>query len=79
MYILIQLIRFYQFIVFLAALATWITPRSQPNQLTRILFRVTEPVLKPIRRVIPQMGGMDVSPFAAILLLQLIIWVLIRF
>ncbi len=33
------------------------------------LFRVTEPVLRPIRRVIPSFGSIDLSPIAAILLI----------
>ncbi len=34
------------------------------------LNRVTEPVLRPIRRIIPYMGNIDISPIVAILLLQ---------
>ncbi|MCF8465784.1 MAG: YggT family protein [Sneathiella sp.] len=33
------------------------------------LYRITEPPLRPIRRVIPTMGGLDVSPIILILLL----------
>ncbi len=35
----------------------------------QFLYKITEPVLRPIRRVIPQFGGIDVSPIALILLL----------
>lgn len=34
------------------------------------LFRVTEPMLRPIRSVLPNFGNIDVSPIVAILLLQ---------
>ena len=34
------------------------------------LYRVTEPALRPIRRVIPDLGGIDISPIILILLLQ---------
>lgn len=34
------------------------------------LFRVTEPVLRPIRRIIPTFGSIDLSPIAAILLIS---------
>ena len=34
------------------------------------LFRVTEPVLRPIRRVIPSFGNLDLSPLVAILLIS---------
>lgn len=35
-----------------------------------ILFRVTEPILRPIRNVLPNFGGLDLSPWVAILLLN---------
>ncbi|MCA0305271.1 MAG: YggT family protein [Proteobacteria bacterium] len=33
------------------------------------LYRVTEPVLRPIRRVLPNLGGIDISPVIALLLI----------
>ena len=36
------------------------------------LYRVTEPVLRPIRQVVPAFGGVDLSPLIAILLLELL-------
>ena len=43
------------------------------NQLIRtlvdFLYRVTEPVLRPIRRVLPNLGGIDISPVVALLLI----------
>ncbi len=41
------------------------------NVFTEILFRLTEPVLAPLRRIIPTAGGLDLSPLAAIILLQI--------
>ena len=37
-----------------------------------ILYRVTEPFLAPLRRIIPRVGMFDFTPLAAIILLQLI-------
>ena len=37
------------------------------------LYRVTDPVLRPIRRVLPVMGNIDFSPWVALLLIQLVI------
>ena len=43
------------------------------NQVVRtlvdFLYRVTEPVLRPIRRVLPNLGGIDISPVVALLLI----------
>lgn len=37
-----------------------------------LLYRVTEPVLRPIRRVVPNLGGIDISPIILILLLYFV-------
>lgn len=41
------------------------------------LVQVTEPILGPIRRVLPTFGMLDFSPLVAIILLQIIQWVLV--
>jgi YggT family protein len=45
---------------------------SQPfvRGLGEITYKITEPALRPIRRVIPSVGGLDLSPIVLILLLQ---------
>ena len=52
------------------------------NQFVRSLWelfqRVTEPMLRPIRRLLPDMGGIDVSPVVLILILIFIRVVVIR-
>lgn len=42
------------------------------------LYRITEPILAPLRRVIPPVGMMDISPIIAMLLLQIIQQVLVE-
>ena len=37
------------------------------------LYRITEPALRPIRAVLPSLGGVDLSPLVALLLLQLVV------
>lgn len=37
-----------------------------------VLYRVTEPALRPIRRILPNAGGLDLSPLALILILYLV-------
>jgi YggT family protein len=39
------------------------------NSVGRFLYQITEPVLRPIRRIIPSFGGIDISPLVAALLL----------
>ena len=57
--------------IFVRVLLTWL-PIDQSNRIVRILFDVTEPVLAPFRRVIPKIGMFDLSPIAAMLIIQLI-------
>lgn len=44
-------------------------PIDQGSTIYQVLFRITEPVIDPIRRVLPSTGMLDLSPLAAILLL----------
>ena len=48
-----------------------VNPRQQFVQmLGRVTYGITEPVLAPIRRILPNFGGIDLSPLVLILLLQ---------
>jgi YggT family protein len=38
------------------------------------LYRITDPVLRPIRNFLPNFGGIDISPIIAILLVQFLQW-----
>ena len=44
-------------------------PIDQSSTIYQVLFRITEPVIDPIRRVLPSTGMIDLSPLAAILVL----------
>ncbi|MFI3188081.1 hypothetical protein BCS42_00750 [Crenothrix sp. D3] len=56
--------------VFARALLSWFMPAGF-DAASSILTSLTEPLLKTCRKFIPDMGGMDLSPLAALLLLQL--------
>ncbi|MFI3197683.1 MAG: YggT family protein [Methylococcaceae bacterium] len=58
------------FAVFARALLSWMNPGTF-NAAASILATLTEPLLDICRRVIPGLGGIDLSPLAALLLLQL--------
>ncbi len=53
------------------AIASWFDP-SFRSSIGRFLYEVTEPVLAPIRQVIPSVGMLDLSPFIALLLIQVL-------
>ncbi len=53
------------------ALLSWIRPNPN-NPLVRLLYRVTDPIMRPIEQIVPTFGGLDVSPIIAIVLIQVI-------
>jgi len=53
------------------AIVSWFSP-SPTNRLVIVLYQVTEPVLSPLRRIIPRAGMLDFTPLVAIILLQVI-------
>ncbi len=61
--------------IFIRVVLSWVS-LGQSNRLTIILYHVTEPILAPLRRIIPRVGMLDFSPMAAIVLLQLIKYLL---
>lgn len=50
---------------------SWIDQGGQ-WRITQILYEITEPILMPIRRIMPNTGMLDLSPMIAIILLQLL-------
>ncbi len=68
----------YQWIVIIAAVISWVNPDPY-NPVVRFLHRATEPVLRPIRRLIGyRLGPIDISPLIVILLILFIRSFLVR-
>jgi Predicted integral membrane protein len=59
------------FAILIQAILSWITPGTY-NPVTSVLFSLTEPVLRPVRRFVPPISGFDLSPLVALLGLQVI-------
>ncbi len=47
-------------------------------ELLAVVHRIVEPLLAPIRRVVPSFGGLDLSPLILLVLLQLVAGILLR-
>jgi YggT family protein len=62
--ILDQALQLYMWVIVISALITWVQPNPY-NPVVIFLERITEPVLRPIRRVLPPVG-LDISPVIAI-------------
>ena len=61
--------------IFIRAILSWFSP-STTNMLVNILYQVTEPILAPLRRIVPRIGMLDLTPLVAIILLQVISYLL---
>jgi YggT family protein len=66
-----RLIDLYSIVVLVAVILSWVR-LDRRNPLVTITYGLTEPVLAPIRSVLPPMGGMDFSPMVLLLVLQLL-------
>lgn len=51
---------------------SWIPGVDVSHPAVRFVYRVTAPILDPIRRIMPLIGGLDFSPWVAILLLSVV-------
>jgi YggT family protein len=56
------------FAIFARSIITWF-PIDREGPIVGALNAVTEPILEPLRRIIPRMGALDISPMIAIFLL----------
>ena len=64
------------FAIIIRALMSWVMPTQTGSGLMRVLYDITEPVLAPIRRILPPVSGIDFSPILAIVLIQVVTQVL---
>ncbi|MGX5667070.1 YggT family protein [Rhizobium daejeonense] len=66
----------YTWILIASAIFSWLyafnvinSSNSFVNSLGSFFYNVTEPVLRPIRRILPDLGGIDISPIVVLLLI----------
>lgn len=64
------------FAVLIQAILSWVAPAG-PNPVIEILGRITDPLLRPVRRTIPTIGGVDLSPLVVLIGLHLLKMLLI--
>ncbi|OLC10095.1 MAG: hypothetical protein AUH39_02975 [Chloroflexi bacterium 13_1_40CM_67_9] len=64
--------------IFLRVILSWIPNVRLPFGLGEFVWNVSEPILAPIRRAVPFFGGIDFSPFVALIAIQLVSSVLLR-
>jgi YggT family protein len=79
LYFIDLVLNLYVFVLIAAALLSWLVAFNVVNirnpvvaMLGEFLYRITEPVLRPIRNLLPNFGGIDISPIVAILAIYFI-------
>jgi YggT family protein len=77
--VILMLLQLYVYLLVAAAILSWLIAFNVVNtrnqfvaMAAEFLYRITEPVLRPIRSVLPGFGGIDVSPVILILIIILI-------
>lgn len=63
-----SVLNFFLFTIFAGAILSWVAQGYNP--VVQVFHQVSEPVLRPFRRLLPPVSGMDFSPILALLLLQ---------
>lgn len=70
--VLIKLLQLYELILFVRIIISWVQPDPY-NPIIRFLHALTDPVLMPLRRIIPPLGGMlDLSPLIVFIIIELL-------
>lgn len=64
-------------LILVRALLSWFNPDPR-NPVVMLIYQVTEPILEPLRRIIPRIGMIDITPMVAMLILYFIASALLR-
>ena len=77
--VILFLLNFYMYIVIAAVILSWLIAFNVINtrnqfvaMIADFLYRLTEPVFRPIRSMMPNLGGIDFSPLIVLLLIYII-------
>ena len=68
-------IEIFFYAILLQAIISWLQPYSPIN---RVLYQITAPLLRPFQRMIPSIGGIDISPIPVLIILQLLLIVFVN-
>jgi len=60
----------YFWLILIQVILSWVSPQTYNPAIT-LIYTLTEPVLRPARRIMPDLGGLDLSPLVVIVVLQL--------
>jgi YggT family protein len=70
--LLVTAITLYEGLIILRAVISWFTSTNTTHPATDLLRKVTDPVLEPVRKALPETSGIDLSPLVALIGLELL-------
>jgi YggT family protein len=86
LYVILLVLDLYIWLLIAAAVLSWLVAFNVINVRNQFvamvgdfLYRITEPVLRPIRNMLPNLGGIDLSPVVVILIIILIKDIIVRY
>ena len=86
LYVILLILDLYIWLLIAAAVLSWLIAFNVSTRATSsspwsadFLYRITEPVLRPIRNMLPSLGGIDISPVVVILIIILIKDIIVRY
>jgi YggT family protein len=81
-----NILQIYAWIIIAAAIMSWLVAFgvvNVRNQFIRVvvdlLYRLTEPVLRPIRRMLPNLGGVDISSIVVLLAIYVLRYLIVEY
>jgi YggT family protein len=84
--VILLVLQIYVWLLIAAAILSWLiafgvvnTRNQAVAMIGEFLYRITEPALRPIRAVLPNLGGIDISPVILILIIYFIQEVIVRY
>ncbi len=86
LWLIVTIIDIYVYVLIAAVVISWLIAFNIVNrqnnvvrQINYALYRLTEPVLGPIRRLLPDLGGLDISPIIVIIILYFIRYLVVYY
>jgi YggT family protein len=86
LYVILLVLDLYIWLLIASAILSWLVAFNVVNSRNQFvamvgdfLYRITEPVLRPIRGILPNLGGIDLSPVVLILIIILLKDIIIRY
>jgi len=64
--------------ILIRIIISWINPMGGHNPMSSLLFSLTEPLMSRARRIIPPISGLDLSPIAVLVALELVLILVVR-